>query len=193
MSYPSTGPTAQPPYGQPVVAPAGPPPYAQQEDTFIAPGWEYASYGQRVAASLLDTVFALVCVVPGYLAMALVMGVGVGLLHASDSVVGVAAVVVGAVGVLGGTFLYLRSLVFHQGTRGQSWGKQIAKIQVVQAHTMTPIGVGFMLARLILVNLLNPFTLGLAGGLDLLWPLWDKHHQALHDKVAASVVVRRPA
>jgi uncharacterized RDD family membrane protein YckC len=26
--------------------------------------------------------------------------------------------------------------------------------------------------------------------LDYLWPLWDAKHQAWHDKVAASVVVR---
>lgn len=34
------------------------------------------------------------------------------------------------------------------------------------------------------------FTAGLAGVLDLLWPLWDPERRALHDMLAATRVVR---
>ena len=44
-----------------------------------------------------------------------------------------------------------------------------------------------------LINLLF-FLLGLVWILDMLFPLWDKKRQTLHDNVAGSVVLRvRPA
>ena len=61
------------------------------------------------------------------------------------------------------------------------------------------LGYGRALARAVfegvlrLINLLF-FLLGLVWVLDMLFPLWDKKRQTLHDKVAGSVVLRvRPA
>ena len=40
-----------------------------------------------------------------------------------------------------------------------------------------------------LLNLLY-FLVGLVWVLDMLFPLWDKRRQTLHDKVVGSVVIR---
>lgn len=44
-----------------------------------------------------------------------------------------------------------------------------------------------------MVGIGAPLTFGLFALLDGLWPLWDPGRQALHDKVAGSVVIKRLA
>ena len=51
------------------------------------------------------------------------------------------------------------------------------------------IGFDIGLSVLGLIPVVGSFA-GLAGLLDYLWPLWDSRHQALHDKVADTYVVR---
>ncbi len=81
---------------------------------------------------------------------------------------------------------------------GATWGKMAAGIRVrpreVEAQlSWVTIGrrVGFTqgLAVLSLVPLLG-IAAGIVSLLDVLWPLWDSKKQALHDKVAATNVVR---
>jgi len=76
------------------------------------------------------------------------------------------------------------------GRRGQTVGKMVWDIRVRDAATGGPLGLARAVRRYLLPLLtLIPF-LGLAIGLtDGLWPLWDGRRQALHDKLAGSVVV----
>lgn len=81
--------------------------------------------------------------------------------------------------------------------RGATFGKRAAGVQVrtVNGNSL-PWSV---VARRVLfyfgLSLLSAIPVAgilfaVAGLLDVLWPLWDHKHQALHDKVAGTVVVR---
>ena len=77
---------------------------------------------------------------------------------------------------------------------GQTPGKQITGIRVVQAHG-EPSGWGCTFVREfifkgIIGHVLTIITLGLFYVVDYLWPLWDKNSQTLHDKMAGTLVVQ---
>jgi uncharacterized RDD family membrane protein YckC len=68
---------------------------------------------------------------------------------------------------------------------GMTVGKQLFGIRVIR-HDRHQMTVGFAILRDVIVR-----ALLLAGLLlDGAWPLWDERHQALHDKVVGSYVVR---
>lgn len=79
---------------------------------------------------------------------------------------------------------------FFIGSRGQTPGKQLLRIKVVDAvDERTPIGYQRALRRWLSTALLWAlFTF--PGVIDHLWPLRDSRRQALHDKFARCVVVR---
>jgi len=86
--------------------------------------------------------------------------------------------------------------VLNGSAMGQTFGKRVFGIQVRDAAGAGgTIGVQRAALRYVTVGLFRvvPFFL-LFTLLDGLWPLWDRHRQALHDKIAGSVVVRvRPS
>jgi uncharacterized RDD family membrane protein YckC len=71
--------------------------------------------------------------------------------------------------------------------RGQTLGKRICRIAVVDRRTGTRIGFGRALIRA-LGRWLSLFMLGVG----YLWMLWDSERQTWHDKLARDVVVRVP-
>ncbi|TDD32407.1 RDD family protein [Actinomadura sp. KC06] len=85
---------------------------------------------------------------------------------------------------------------------GQTLGKKAVGIRLVKASDYSAVSWGQAIGRQAFVyaitlttatlNLLNPAAgiLGLAGLLDTAWILWDERRQALHDKVAKTVVVK---
>jgi uncharacterized RDD family membrane protein YckC len=93
----------------------------------------------------------------------------------------------------GGTVLsVLISLAYYgylNGVRGQTVGKMVLKIKVIDADTGASIGLGRGLARWA-IQIPLFLACGVGALLDALWPLWDKRNQAIHDKVARSVVIK---
>jgi uncharacterized RDD family membrane protein YckC len=82
--------------------------------------------------------------------------------------------------------------VLNGSEMGQTFGKRAFGIQVRDATADGgSIGSGRAGLRFVTVGLFRivPFF-GLFTLLDGLWPLWDPRRQALHDKIAGSVVVR---
>ncbi|GAA4375033.1 hypothetical protein GCM10023088_31770 [Actinomadura verrucosospora] len=85
---------------------------------------------------------------------------------------------------------------------GQTLGKKAFGIRLVRASDLSAVSWGQALGRQAFVyaisittgalNLLTPVAgiLGLVGLLDNAWILWDERRQALHDKVAGTVVVK---
>jgi uncharacterized RDD family membrane protein YckC len=69
--------------------------------------------------------------------------------------------------------------------QGQTLGKKALGIRVVRKANGAPLGYGLAIGRL-LARFVNFFTLGIG----LLWAAWDPQHQALHDKIAGTLVVR---
>ena len=90
-------------------------------------------------------------------------------------------IVVIALGIMLVLFIYARSL----GKTGQTWGRKIVGIRVVDKFTEQPIGFGRALGRTVFANLISSSFLSLG----YLWMLWDTDQQTWHDKVVGSIVV----
>jgi len=81
--------------------------------------------------------------------------------------------------------------VLNGSEAGQTFGKRVLGIAVRDAATGGAIGVQRAVLRYVVVGLFRVVLFfGLFTLLDGLWPLWDSQRQALHDKIAGSVVVR---
>jgi uncharacterized RDD family membrane protein YckC len=81
------------------------------------------------------------------------------------------------------------------GTRGQTVGMMAVGVRVVRDDAHDALGYGRALWRALVeqvLRLLGTVTiiLGLIWILDMLFPLWDKKNQTLHDKVAKVVVLQ---
>ena len=80
--------------------------------------------------------------------------------------------------------------------RSQTPGKLIMKLWVVR-DSAQPAGWGLMLVRELLVKgllfgIIGAVTFYIGILLDLLWPLWDRNKQTLHDKIIGTHVVQGP-
>ncbi len=151
-------------------------------------GRPLASWGSRVAASLLDW---LIVTVPLF-----AVGVVVAIIAASGSGVGaVVFFVIAGLAVLAAALLYAPLLMGRQGPHnGQTWGKQIIGIAVIR-NAGQPVDVGFAFLREFVVKGLLFGGLGsllfyIPTLLDVLWPLWDDENRCLHDMVVSTHVVR---
>jgi uncharacterized RDD family membrane protein YckC len=188
----------QPGYGQPGYGQA---PYGTYTPPTSGPlRSDYASWGARVGATLLDTLFMFLAFLPILAIIIPLLVAGPTQLYTTTDTFGQTSVSEGpAVGsILGATAIgvlwYLAVLVYlygHlQGRKGQTWGKRIVGIKVIGTDTGAPIGFWKSIFRWFVPQLLSNFSCGLFGLLDILWPLWDTNKQALHDKMFNSIVVR---
>lgn len=160
---PPPPPPGGPGWGPPTDAGFQPPGAAQAS---------YASWTQRVGASLLDGLIGGAFVLAGFL-LAFIFG------SVSD-VPGGIALVLGYVGSIAFSFWNLA----RQGRTGQTIGKGVLGITLVRLGQTGPPGVGLSIGRsfLHIVDAL-PCYLG------FLWPLWDKQRQTFTDKILETVVV----
>lgn len=93
----------------------------------------------------------------------------------------VAGVLVMIVGWLISLVLYLR----HLATRGQTWGRKIVGVRVVDANTGAAPGWGKAIGRTLFANFISANICYLG----YLWMLWDAKRQTWHDKVASTLVI----
>jgi uncharacterized RDD family membrane protein YckC len=124
-----------------------------------------ALFGQRLVASLVDSVVSFFVLI--------VVGVVVGM------------VTVPAVGWLVGLIAWAAYYVLLEGgARGQTPGKRALGLRVVDADSGASIGYGRALVRLI-----GRWVSALCMYIGYLWMLWDDRNQAWHDKMANDLVV----
>jgi uncharacterized RDD family membrane protein YckC len=140
---------------------------------------DYASWGRRVGAYLLDVVIIFVPV------MVVII---VALIAASPDEDDGAWAVVGLAYLASFLIPFVYFTVFHGRPSGQTPGKRALGIRVVGDETGGSIGYGRAFGRYAMGFVFGIFVLPLI--LDYLWPLWDTKNQALHDKVVGSVVAR---
>jgi uncharacterized RDD family membrane protein YckC len=94
-----------------------------------------------------------------------------------------------------GSILYQCLTMMRKGIRnGQTLGKQALNIAVVRENNQS-IGFWFaFLRQVVVINWLfgipSQILYGIPIIIDYLWPLWDNKHQALHDKIVKTRVVR---
>jgi uncharacterized RDD family membrane protein YckC len=135
-----------------------PPPSSAPGPTWNA---SKASFGQRLGAYLIDVI--IVGVVNAILLVALKnVGYAIGI-----------AVTIAYFGY------------FEGGETGQTLGKRVLGIRVVDVRSGGVIGYGRGVVRTI-----GRYISGIVCALGYLWMLWDGEKQTWHDKIASSYVVR---
>lgn len=157
---PPGGGYAPPAYGEPAY---------QQQGYGFTQGAEYASFGQRLLAFLIDYVILFVPLLIVYF---------------------IAASISDALGVI----VYLLGLAavvwywatYEGGPEGQTIGKKTMGIRTVDADTLQPgIGAGKAVGRFF-ARILS----GLVCYIGYLWMLWDPEKQTWHDKIVRTKVVK---
>jgi uncharacterized RDD family membrane protein YckC len=154
-------------------------PFAGAEPTLPS----YASWGRRFAAVSVD---GLVLALPFVISVALAFVIAGGDSVSDDEHPIWLAVLVAWLLWIVAPFVYYT--VLHGRPRGQTLGKRLLGIRVI-GEDFQPIGYGRAFGR-VLVGTILWIACYVPGILDALWPLWDQKNQALHDKVANSIVVR---
>jgi uncharacterized RDD family membrane protein YckC len=186
----------QPPPTTPEVPPGGyqgqmPPGGWQYPVAPLRPVWAgppLASWGSRVAASLLDGLVFLVAVL-------LLLAPGVLVLIAGSDVGGVVLLILGGFAYLAVYVFYGAYFMQRAGERnGQTPGKQWVGIRVVRDNGQKyDLGSGllreFVVKQLLFVWVGSWFA-GIPWLVDNLWPLWDDENRAVHDMIVKSHVVR---
>lgn len=165
-----------------------PTPYAASP---AQPQSSYATWGDRVVATLWDFVYNLPPMILMFLsAIPFVIG-AVAADNGDDGTAAIGFIVGGLMalaGVVWGIWRGVRNYVMRQGRTGQTWGKAKVGIWLVNEVTGQAPGWASCLARWFLHSLINQ-----AVYLDYLWPLWDDKNQTLSDKILTTVVVKPTA
>lgn len=177
-----------------------PPPAPEYDPAVAATGrqWPYASWGARVAAFLIDALLACVGAIP--------WAIGLAVLGASastsafdpanpyvpqDTIDPGMAALAGLLMLAGGVLslaIQLWNRVFRMGRTGQSVGKGVMNLYLVDRSTGNPIGAGMCFVREI-AHILDQIPLYVG----YLWPLWDPQRQTFADKVVGTVVAQAPS
>jgi uncharacterized RDD family membrane protein YckC len=171
-------------FGQPAPGqPGGYQPYGQVQQPYAygyapAGGGDFASWFSRVGAALLDGLISGIPVLVGYIVL-------FASIDTTTDEVAPAGIIAVVLGFLVSFALAIWNQGYKQGTTGQSIGKGVLGIKVVDKNSGQPIGFGKGLLRLLLHGIFNN-----ACFLNVLWPLWDDQKQTWTDKVIDTYVVR---
>lgn len=169
--------TLPPPMPPVEASPADHSPQAQ-------PAGALAEWGTRAAAFVLDALFLFGI---GFLvAIVAVVVTGSSDARAIEGIVYAICIPLG--------FLYAPVLMARRGkANGQTFGKQMMDIRVVRVNGARVTFWNAFLRQVIGQQLLMALTLYVYALVDYLWPLRDPRNQALHDKIASTLVVRTKA
>jgi len=180
--------------GLPGYTSAPPPGAFGGSPAHVAPGpvagrYVLAGWWSRVGAAIIDGLII------GAVAIALLAIFGVGFASTdSDSGFGalLAASVVTTLAFTVAALIY--APVMMAKTNGKTLGRMAVGNRVVRANGQ-PMTLGWAMLRevavkFLLVGLANSVTFGLAGLLDVLWPLWDEENRALHDFVVDTRTIK---
>jgi uncharacterized RDD family membrane protein YckC len=185
------GPFAQPPACAPATTDGDSAAYGDG-----SPWGPLADWGPRVGAMLLDGLVHLVGLIPCFAGFGLIIAAqpdpasyetpaGPSPDETSAGLV-VAGVLLCFVGLLVMAGIQLWNRAFRQGRTGQSIGKTVVGLKLVDERTGLPIGAGMAFVRDLAHVLDGVLPIG------YLWPLWDDRRQTFADKILRTVVVRLP-
>lgn len=153
-----------------------------------------AGFGSRAGALIIDTLITLIGLIPFILGAVLLVSAAPDVDAAGYAVPGTAD---GGLAATGGIMLGLGVLlmiglqiwnrIFKMGRTGQSVGKKVMGLTLVNEQTGQPIGAMQSFLRELLGGLINQVFY-----LSYLWMLWDDNKQTLADKVVHSTVIELP-
>jgi uncharacterized RDD family membrane protein YckC len=186
-----SAPPPPPPGPQAPAAPQDVPPGGwQQPIAQHQAGWAgrpLASWGTRLAATLIDW---LILLVPVVALIAIVVGVAFG----SDTG-RIVTTIIGFLVYLGVALVYAPVLMSRDGPRnGQTWGKQILGIRVVrdggEPMTFWYAALREIVVKGLAVSVASAIIPFIPWFLNFFWPLWDDQNRALHDMIVSTHVVQ---
>jgi uncharacterized RDD family membrane protein YckC len=153
---------------------------AEREEAHGAPETNvvYSGWWRRAGALLIDSILVSV----GFF---VVIGLAFAVTAVNEDVGVILLVLAILFGIVGSVFYWI---YFTGKAPGQTVGKKALGIRVRHADQDRAIGYGASAGRYFITFAFGIFYI--PALLDYLWPLWDRRHQSLHDKVANSVVVR---
>lgn len=180
---PEQHPAAPPPAAPPPTAPPPPGAYASDQTQAGAyPGGTYpgpggptpgplADWGTRVVSTLIDGAVVAALVIAGFI-LALILG-------ALSTALGVLVGLLVYLAAIGASFYF----TYMTGATGQSPGKKVMGIKVVNEQTGQPIGGGLGIVRG-LAHIVDGFFF-----IGYLFPLWDPKRQTFADKIMTTIVL----
>ncbi|SEG45921.1 Uncharacterized membrane protein YckC, RDD family [Thermomonospora echinospora] len=169
-----------PPYG----GYGGLPGYPGEPGGYVDPAAGLASRWARLAAAIVDLVLLTIIIglvtFPFINYRRIIETGNTGAVPAGQWAANFVSVVI--------AFLYYWLLTYKWG---QTLGKKLLGIQVVRAADGGAVTQGQAVGRSAFFTVLGGLC-GCIGFIDVLWLLWDPRRQALHDKVAQTVVRKVP-
>lgn len=157
-----------------LVRPVAPPPGSMLAP--IVPGATYPVFGRRAAAFLIDMFLVLLFIAAAALPLS---GVLTGM--NTDTLTIILAVIVS----LGSLAFLLWYPIIQPGQTGQTMGKRLLNIKVVNRRGNPP-GIDRMAVRFLIGYPLSAIIMGVG----FLVPLWDVQRQALDDKLVDTYVIK---
>jgi len=154
----------------------------------------YASWGQRVAAYLIDYgvffvagIVAMIIIFVGLSRSSSSYDPATGTLSDVDPLVAIGYLLLILTGIVQLGFTIWNRWI-RAGRTGMSIGKEKTNTKLVGADTGTPIGGGKAFLRDLVRGLLG--YVPIVPLIDVLFPLWDDKRQTLTDKIMSTVVVK---
>lgn len=184
-------------YGQAPVYAGGPAMHPGSLGYVQANFGQTASFGQRALALIIDSLISMIGLIPMVIGVImLAMGLPTdtyvdefGMTQATGGNSGLAitgGVLIGF-GALVALAITLWNRVFKMGRTGQSVGKKVIGLKLIDDKTGQPIGAGSCFLRELVSSIVNQVIY-----LSYLWMLWDADKQTLADKAVHSTVVVLP-
>ena len=139
---------------------------------------------------MLDLLISAVVVALPLVPLVIVLAVTL----SEDDVEHVLDIVIVPIVLLAGLVYYPLTMRRPGARNGQTWGKQLVRIRVVRLDG-APVDANTAVLREVLCKNVIFWTLAVCAVfiptlVNYLWPLFDKRNQALHDKMANTLVVR---
>lgn len=151
-------------------------------------GAQYASFGARLGALIIDGLMAIPFAIPGMIALfaggktirdCTINGLARRCETPSNAAIAL-AILLYAAGLIAYMIVYCRKV-----SRGQSWGHKATGIRIVDQNTGQSISAWRVFGRHV-----ARIASGAICYLGYLWMLWDPRKQTWHDKIVGTVVVK---
>jgi uncharacterized RDD family membrane protein YckC len=149
-----------------------------------------AGWWSRVGAAIIDGIIISAVAI----ALLAIFGVGIA---STDSDTGTGALIVATLvsGIAFAIAALLYAPLMMAKTNGKTLGRMAVGNRVVRANGQ-PMTFGWAMLREVAVKWLlfnavgGSITFGLAGLVDVLWPLWDDENRALHDFIVDTRTIK---
>ena len=184
-------------YGQAPAYAGGPPMHPGSLGYVQANFGQAASFGQRALALIIDSLISMIGLIPmiiGFILLAMglptdsyVDEFGMTQTTGGDSGLAITGGVLIGLGILISIAITIWNRIFKMGRTGQSVGKKVIGLKLIDDKTGQPIGAGQCFLRELVSNIVNQLIY-----LSYLWMLWDDNKQTLADKAVHSTVVVVP-